>query len=416
MKRIVLLSAVSFFTINVMAQSAKVTTAYKYLSDFNREKDASSLVKAKEAIDLATEHVDTKDAAKTHLFRGQIYMAIFENNLRIATEKSTEATPDKKQAAGYQSVSLDDLTVAYQAYKRTKELDTKASYSAEVNNGIARSSVYFTNKGSYDYNAKKFSDALSAFETAYEIGGAKDTNLLFNCALTAERALNYDKAKAYYQKMVDGKQGRGATYSSLMNIYYMQKDTLGGVEILKKGRAEYPNDINLLISETNYYLGANKSKEALTNLDQAVEAKPTDANLRLVRGNIYDNLANPKDAAGKELDKPKNYDELMKKSEADYAKAIELKSDYFDALYNLGALYNNQGVYISKNADKITDNAKYAAENAKATEIFNKAMPILEKAHQINPTDKNTMYALKQIYARTQQLEKLKEINQKLKN
>ena len=151
------------------------------------------------------------------------------------------------------------------------------------------------------------------------------------------------------------------------------------------------------------------------NLNIALTAKPTDANLYLVRGNIYDNLANPKDAAGKDAEKPKDYEDKFKMAEADYKKAIELKPDYFDALYNLGVLYNNHGVSLNKMADQITDNAKYKTANDLATLEFAKAMPVLEKAMSVNPKDRNTMYALKQIYARMQMMDKLKEINEKLK-
>ena len=179
----------------------------------------------------------------------------------------------------------------------------------------------------------------------------------------------------------------------------------------------YPNDINLVITETNFFLKTNNSKEALNNLNIALTAKPMDSNLYLVRGNIYDNLANPKDAVtGKDTEKPKDYESLMKSAETDYKKAVEIKADYFDALYNLGVLYNNHGVVLSKVADQITDNAKYKAANDLATAEFQKALPVLEKALSVSPKDRNTMYALKQIYARTQQPDKVKEINDKLKN
>ena len=58
--------------------------------------------------------------------------------------------------------------------------------------------------------------------------------------------------------MIDTKQGKGATYSSLVNVYLMMSDTAGGMDVLKKGRLAYPNDINLVISETNYFLKTNQ--------------------------------------------------------------------------------------------------------------------------------------------------------------
>lgn len=418
MKKILLIALASIGIINVHGQSSKVVSAHNYLSDFKKSKDAESLVKAKEFIDLASNNPDTKDLAKTQVCRGQIYFNIFDNNLRLQTEKNMTsiADPKKREAEAYQNTSAADLDSAYQAFAKAKSVDLKGNYRTEIGDGMASVAVYYNNKAAYDYNGKKFAESFQSFEKAYEIGGYKDTNLLYNCALTAERSEQYDKAKTYYQKMIDGKHGQANAYSMLVNVYLMAKDTVVGMDLLKKARVAYPNDINLLISETNYFLKINNSKEALINLNLAIVAKPTDANLYLVRGNIYDNLGNPKDNAEKDMEKPKDYDEKLKLAEADYKKAVELKPDYFDAMYNLGVLYNNHGVAITKESDKITDNAKFAAENLKATDEFSKAMPILEKALEINPKDKGTMIALKQIYARMQMLDKLKIINEKLKN
>jgi tetratricopeptide (TPR) repeat protein len=417
MKRIIAASAACLLTLTMAAQSAKVVSAKNYLTDYERSKDPESLQKAKENINLAAEHADTKENAKTHVYRGMIYIVAYDARKRAEEDKlqPTVSDPNKRTIMALQNTPVEDLEIAYQSFAKAKTLDVKGNWTAELRK-IGDIGLYFDNVGRALYNAKKFPEALSAFEKTYEISGSVDTTALSNAAISAERAGNFEKAKTYYNKMAEGKQGAGNTYSSLMNVHLMGKDTAGALAILKKGRETYPNDINLLISETNFYLKANKSEDALKNLNLAIQAKPADANLYLVRGNIYDNLANPKDETGKDLEKPKDYEEKTKLAETDYKKAIELKPDYFDALYNLGVLYNNHGVALAKLADKITDNAKYAAENAKATEEFAKAMPVLEKAHQVSPKDRATMMALKQIYARMQQTDKLKEINEKLKN
>ena len=405
-------------TITSVAQNVKIVNAKNYLRDFSESKDLESLNKAKENIDLAAVHVDTKDLAKTQALKAQVYLTIFDNNLRLETEKltATITDPNKRNLAAYQVTGSESLAAAYEGCAASKTLDVKGNYTSEVNSYIAKIASHYENKAIADYNAKKYAEALPCFEKAYEINGSKDTTTLGNCALVADRAANYDKAKVYYQKMIDNKQGYGNTYSSLVNVYLNMKDSVGAMETLKKGRTTYPNDINLVITETNYFLKINNSKEALNNLNIAITAKPADANLYLVRGNIYDNLANPKDAANKDVDKPKDYEKLIGQAEADYKKSIELKADYFDALYNLGVLYNNHGVALSKKADVITDNAKYKEANDLATAEFAKALPILEKALEVSPKDRNTMYALKQIYARTQQPEKVKAINDRLKN
>jgi len=414
-KCILLLVAVTSFNF-VIAQEAKVVSAINYLRDFDRSNEKESLDKAKESIDLASENEKTKNEAKTMSYRGQIYLRIFDNNHKMAMDKLTTITdPNKRTLTAYQNVSVTELETAYAAYTKAKTLDSKNIYAEDIKSGIARIAMHFENKGIADYNAKKYAEALPSFEKAYEINGVKDTSNLSNCATVAERANNYEKAKAYYQKMIDANVGKSKTYSYLYNVYLAMKDTVGGVAVLTKGRASYPNDVDLLISETNYFLKTNNSEKALSNLNAAIVAKPADANLYLVRGNMSDNMANPKDDKQADLPKPKNYEELLKSAETDYKKAIELKPDYFDALYNLGALYTNHGVNFAKGADAITDQKKYDAEIAKANGEFNKAMPVLEKAHEVNPTDRATMLALKQIYARLQQTDKLNKIVEKLK-
>jgi len=418
MKKLTLSFVAIAFAFTSIAQNVKIVNTKNYLRDFTESKDIESLNKAKDNIDLASTHPDTKDLAKTQTLKAQVYMTIYDNSKRLETEKlmKTITDPAKRDLAAYQATSSDPLAEAYTACLASKTLDTKGNYTSEVASYMSNIVIHYENKAIADYNAKKYAEALPSFEKTYEIKGAKDTTTLANCALVADRAAIYDKAKMYYEKMIENKQGYGNTYSSLVNVYLNMKDSVGAMEVLKKGRATYPNDINLVITETNYFLKINNSKEALNNLNIALAAKPTDANLYLVRGNIYDNLANPKDAANKDMEKPKEYQKLIGQAEADYKKAIELKPDYFDALYNLGVLYNNHGVALNKLADVITDNAKYKTANDLATAEFAKALPILEKALSVSPKDRNTMYALKQIYARTQQPDKVKEINEKLKN
>ncbi len=398
------------------SQRSKENNAVFYFKDYNTNKDTASLRKAKEYIDPASEHVDTKDKASVQVLKGQIYLALYEAHKRAEEEKLMSiADPNKRTFASLQNTPTGELKIAHQAFVKGKELDVKGNYTAEVK-ALTNIGIHFDNTGRANFNGKKYPEALAAFESAYEISGSADTTLLYFCASSSEMAKDYDKAKKYYQKMIDTKHASGATYSSLITVYKMMKDTVGAIAVLKKGRAEFPDDINLVTTEINYFIDTKRSEEALKNLNIAIEAKRTDHNLYLVRGNIYDNLANPKDDKGNDLEKPKDYSENLKLAEADYKKAIELKPDYFDALFNWGVMIFNQGVALDKVADKVTDKAKFAAAEAKATEQYKNAQPVLEKALDAKPTDRNTMFALKQIYARLQLLDKLKAINEKLKN
>jgi tetratricopeptide (TPR) repeat protein len=101
---------------------------------------------------------------------------------------------------------------------------------------------------------------------------------------------------------------------------------------------------------------------------------------------------------------------------AAYKKSIELKPDNFDAVYNLGALYFNDGAELANKANKIPANkvAEYDAAKKKFEAKFKDALPYLEKAHQINPTDIATMESLRQLYARLGDLAKAGEMKKKM--
>ena len=88
-KKTVIFFIATAFAINGFAQNVKIVNAKNYLRDFAESKDIESLNKAKENIDLAAAHPDTKELAKTQTLKAQVYMTIFENSLRLETEKLT---------------------------------------------------------------------------------------------------------------------------------------------------------------------------------------------------------------------------------------------------------------------------------------------------------------------------------------
>jgi tetratricopeptide (TPR) repeat protein len=418
------------------SQSAKLTNAINYYDDYVKNpKDQESLTKAKENIDIVSQNPDMKDPAKVLKFKGLIYEAIFENNLRIQTEKLTSITdPNQKAFTAYQNTASTELDVASQAYEAIKAVDPKNIYLFDVMKAKERLYSHYYNKANADFNQQKFDSSLQLFEKAYDLDEAKDTNSLNGVGLAAFNSGHFEKSKNAYAKMVEAKAGGARSYSLLVQSYFELKDTVPGVEVLKKGRALYPGDPNLINTETNYYLSHNKREEAKKNLNMVILSRPQEPTLYLARGGLYDKEANPEDKDHKSLPTPPNFNELMKLAEADYQKTVELceplykniasmdkeekrqlEDTYSKGLFDLGAVYFNQGAKVAKDADKITDNAKFAIENKKANALFNKAMPLLEKSLEVKPDD-GTIFALKQIYTRLELTDKLKGINAMLKD
>ena len=161
-----------------------------------------------------------------------------------------------------------------------------------------------------------------------------------------------------------------------------------------------------MFSLINHYLtkGDDPSK-ILDLLDKAINDQPTNASLYFAKATLYDKLG--------------QFDNAL----ASYQKSIEVNPTYFDAYYNIGALYFNKGAKIIEEANKIPPREldRYDAKIAEANVEYKNALPYMLKAEEVNPTDKNTIEAIKNIYFRfrsesEEMNSKYNEYNEKLKN
>lgn len=409
----ILLYVLIAFSTSLNAQQSKVTSAYKYLKDFWEYKEVESLNKAKEAIDDASKDEKTQGEPKTWLYRAKIYQAAYENNLRMENEKQPmNVGLNDRTLVAYQKAQTEDLFQAQASYMKAKELDVKGGYGKEINQKLDEVAKHLENSAISNYNIKNFNTALPLFQKAYETNVAlkgSDTTNISNIAVTAQKANKPQTAIDAYKKKLEGASAEASDYAEIAKIYMSLGEPEMHQTYVAKGRERYPDNVSLLIEETNIYLKQNKTLEAVANLKAAIQRDPKNAQLYAVLANRYDIMANPKDDKGNDLAKPKNYQELIAGAEENYKKAIEINPEHFDALYNLGMLYNNVGAEIVRKADDIMDDKKFKAESQRATEQFSKAIPYLEKVISINPDDPNVdnaKTALKQAYIRTGQTEK----------
>jgi tetratricopeptide (TPR) repeat protein len=90
--------------------------------------------------------------------------------------------------------------------------------------------------------------------------------------------------------------------------------------------------------------------------------------------------------------------------------AGELAPEEVGICYNLGLCYYNRGVEINDAAQKISVNVEYLAARKSALEQFSEAVNWLEKAHNLDPDDQQTILKLYQLYYWLQMTEKQKSI------
>lgn len=416
------------------AQKTKVQNAWRALNDYQStakdgNPDLSYLTKAKDNIDAAVLNEDTKNNAKTYVYKAQVYFELFKYNLKQEDDKLVATIADKtsRKEMAYGLVSTKEYEEAGKALETAQSMDKDQVYAQEMQMTGLMMMGEVSNLAVGKYKAKKYDESADFFQSAAimnsMITGKKDTSNFYNACISAQKAKNPTKMFDYNKKMIDQRIASAYNYQTIYDAKLMLKDTATAMEYLKAGRKAFPNDVYLMNRETEIFLQKGQQDKALANLQAAIEKEPTNPQLQLVLGNVYDNLANPKGKSGKDTTKPADYDNLIMKAAEHYQKAIDLKpanqESYFNALYNIGALYNNYGGHLysmSMEKSTITDLAKKQKEyEAKSGEYYKKAIPYLEQALALKTDDKATMSALRKLYYLTGNEAKGKEMSDKLK-
>ncbi|MGB0165262.1 MAG: tetratricopeptide repeat protein [Luteibaculum sp.] len=376
-------------SVTLIAQKSMQNTAIKYFSD-------GELIKAYEAISKTEQDEKTGMDPKTYFYKGQIL-------LKMST------SPDVEQ----RTFVDEPFDKGIQAWKKSLKLDEKERWSDEIKGTIALQRKFLLDSAGSSYNSKNYEIASQMFAFAaklYEVYDTPDSSSIFNAALAAENAAVttddaakkaelYDLAAEYYQKAFDINFEAESSVLSLVRVYTNNEKDDKKLQAIEMGLKKFPNNQGLIIENLNYYLQREKYDEAAANLEKAISNDPNNEILHYALGVAYDNMGDKAKAA------------------TSYKKALEIKADYFDAAYNLGAMVYNEGVELNNQANELdykTKGKEIEALNNKANEKFKEAVILLEKAHDLDPEDKSTIQSLTQIYVRLKMNDKYKEMKAKL--
>ncbi|TLX73757.1 hypothetical protein E9993_14470 [Labilibacter sediminis] len=384
-KTVLFLAAVLTFTVG-MAQKGKVTTATTLL-------DQGDVEKAKEAIDEAMANEKSNTWPKTYIVAAKVYSNLAKKG------KDDEG-----------------VIKAAEFYKKAIELDKKGDakgkkigrYKNEIGQSLLLFSGELTNAGVEAFNKEDFAGAVEAFDGLLELnandyliaiqGEKTDTLIIWNIALAAYNGKDWASAEKYFNQSVDLKYGGGDAIILMHQMYTETADSTKMGANLIKGFETYPEDNRILTYLINYYLDTKQNDKALDYLNTAIEGDDTNPSFYYARAVLNDNL--------------KNVDLALE----DYKTCLELDSEYFNALYNVGVLYFNQGVEKLNAANDETDTKKFREKKAAGEEILKEALPYFEKCLAIKPDEAAVMESLKNLYYRFEMMDKYNEVSERLKN
>ena len=376
MKKFFLLIAAVSISILAMSQKGKVTSALGYI-------DQGTLDKAKDAIDQALLDDGTINWPNTYFAKGKLCQATF-----------------KSDNPKFKELYKDPLGESYAAYEKAMELDPKGSVKKKIITNMIYTDLAmdFFNQGSIQFEAKEYAGALKSFETQILIAegdkyiGAMDTGMYYNAGLAAINSGNNNQAIKYFEKCAEMKYLGITPYYQIYESYLGLGDTVKAESILKSLPTIFPDDKTITLQLIDLYIKSNKTDEALKHIKIAKETDPTNSTLYFAAGIMYLNSS--------------KYDEAIE----ELTKSIELTPDVYDAQYGLGAAYINKASDMFVKANEIMDVKKYSDAIDEANAVYAKALPYMEKAHELNPQDVYAMRSLQELYYRLKQTDKYNAI------
>ncbi len=411
MKKAIFIAAAVGITFTGIAQDKYVTTANVAFKSQNYDE-------AKENIDKALSNPETKEKPKALFAKAQIYLKMQE----IEKYKSTAPYREAAQAL----------------YKLA---EVKGDFEkGTVDQLLLVCAANFYNDGVRMYNDKKFTESTEMMKNVIKIHdidqGKRFEKIHFldtpaaNAYQTMANSVyfsgKYEESIPLLLKVKNNDITRTASvYACLIDAYNKTSKTTEANALIAEARKAFPNDVTIRNYELNYFITSGKQDELLKKLEEAAAKEPENSDIIFNLGTTYLGMANPKD--GK---KPANAADLVAKAEDAFTKAVKIAPDNAGYNYNFGALYFNQATDFNDQMNAITgtsdaDQKKYDGFKASRDAMFGKSMPYFEKAYSVllanennlkgedMKTFKQSILALKEVYARQSKLDKSKEMKTK---
>jgi tetratricopeptide (TPR) repeat protein len=418
--RILIILSVFLGGMSLQAQDAKdlLKTAGKALSAYNLDPSGNGekLAEAKKAIDQAFDMEDLSADFKANLTKAQVNTELVANDYKMVLLKP-DAEPKNVNAGGQ---ALDAIKMGLKSAEKKYELKEILSVLGEL-------APYLSVIGNQYIGLQKYAEAyvpLAAVLTANQLLKENDEKSIFEndddlgnhkyvTAVCAMRAEKVDVAENLLMELYNSGSKEAGVYSQL---YALKADTDEdmAMKILAKGQEIDPGNTELLFAEINYYIKKEKFDVLEQKLKMAIEKDPENPSVYSALGNVYMNLS---DKAMKENDeeaRQQYFDNAM----SYYKQTIELDDQSFDAYYSIGSLYFNQAAEKTKQMQNLglskEDQVKYTTLEAETAELFEQALPYFKSAEKLDPSDMNTLIALKEIFARQDEFEKSKEFKTRL--
>lgn len=392
----------------IKKEASKALSAYR-LDNTNKEKMTTAVESVKQLMGM---DIPADEAADAYIVAGDVYNELVN---QIMTSKQLGLNT----AEDLPTVKYVELK-AYDSYKKALAASEKKYQVKAAVKGIRNAQNFLQQAGIDAYTSQDYGGAYNAFKSMIEShelltqneaesGLSDEANLKNAKYLTGLAAYNSNQIKIatdLFTELYNNGSEEPAVYEYLYKIN-AEDDLEGAYKYLEEGREKFPEEVSILFAEINHYLKLGQSDKLIDKIKLAIAAEPDNISLYNVLGNTYDNLH--QDAA-KNGDEAKA-DEYFGLAVDQFAQAYGKDKDNATAVYSIGQLYYNKAALKTQELQKYASDyskegmKKYEEARDAVFEQFDKALPFFQKSEALNPNDTNTLIALKEIYAKKDDLE-----------
>ncbi|MDL2228387.1 tetratricopeptide repeat protein [Odoribacter sp. OttesenSCG-928-L07] len=425
-KFFVFLIASMILTTSALAQKVEIQNA----SNYSRNND---LVRAIESAEKATTNPETSKDSKAWYLKGTILLKLDDMYSIYNTAKVGITQAEYNRELAPYNAEAPNTPLKPNSSKKIKQDDgskiTQATYQYDVvvvfdpNGKLIEVSEPTNGKYLKEYNNDLLAVALDAFEKCIQNNNDEESvmnakiNLsviaqrYFNLAVNQYQIKNYLDASANFENAFEMKKTYFNQFDSIsydfannsikmmMQENLAKRDTAAYLNCCSLGNQKFPEDVYYVISEANIWLAKNEPEKTIATLEKAMTMVTDNPTIFYAIGVNYASLGN------------------VDKAVDAYEKAIEIDPKFFDAYYNLAAIYVNTGndIYTEAHNLPISENEKFEELKKKSEEYYQLAIPYLENAQELDKDDINVLRTLRDIYVRLQKMDDVKRINDLIK-
>ena len=407
-KFVIIVASCMALTFNAAAQRQLIGQAKKDISGLTMTVDSYN--KAFNKFKPALTHEETCNHPGTWALANRMMVELFdkyEDNRRVGKKVDIKAMGHALLDAydyGLKSLALDTIPVLDKKGnpvidKKTKRPKVKTRFSKEV---IGRLLDYHDNYriiGSELYNVKDWDGAYKAWDDYCQMAARTDNprwikpdsivaEVRYYQGIAAwQRADTIDAVRLFSIARHSGYNRKEAYDYALVCLSDLGNEEevvkLAWDAFLKFGTSD-PQYIRILIND---YLSKEDFSGANDLIDDALEAKPNDDELLNLKGLIIENQ------------------EDIYQAFPYYQRCIELNDNNASGLFNVGRYFYNKAMETRQNS------MLYGKKLANLVNpIYREALPYLEKSYAINPRNVDVRNALRDIYYKLGEADKLQAI------